>query len=104
MTCFWQLYRGDTLYRVQTDEKQNADKMLRRKEFLLVPTSKGVWIFNTSATRPDIMLKIMKSITGNKPRKNSVEDIIYLEPTLTSAKVISTAPVSKNVPEPTLFG
>lgn len=69
MTYLWQEERGQKFYRVQTDEKEIADKLKRRKGYKLSAYSlKGhpLWIFTCRFTRPDIAKKVLKSATGEK--------------------------------------
>jgi hypothetical protein len=80
MTYLWQEERGLKFYKVQTDEKEIADKLKRRMGFKLcaVSMNKNLWIFNCQFTRPDIAKKTIKSVT-NKKVKNDSEGIFFYD-------------------------
>lgn len=74
MTYLWQEERGQKFYRVQTDEKEVAHKLKRRKGFKLCGWSingNSLWIFSCSFSRPDIAKKVLKSVTGQMPKIDS---------------------------------
>lgn len=68
MTYLWQEARGMSFYKVQTDEKEIADKLKRRAGFRLCAVSFNtkLWIYICEFTRPDIAKKTLKSVTGKK--------------------------------------
>ncbi|MBM3712196.1 MAG: hypothetical protein FJW56_01975 [Actinobacteria bacterium] len=79
MTYLWQEERGQKFYRVQTDEKEVADKLKRRNGFKLIGwslNSHRLWIFSNKFSRPDIAKKVLKSVTGKKPNIDA-EGIIW---------------------------
>lgn len=81
MTYLWQEERGNVYYRAQTDEKDIADKLKRRKGFTLagIPMNeKSIWIFTCQFTRPDIAKKVLKSVTGKNAKIDS-EGVIFYE-------------------------
>ncbi|NMB82016.1 MAG: hypothetical protein GYA14_09375 [Ignavibacteria bacterium] len=74
MTYLWQEERGQKFYRVQTDEKEVAEKLKRRNGFKLSGWSingHSLWIFACTFTRPDIAKKVLKSVTGQKSNIDS---------------------------------
>jgi hypothetical protein len=69
MTYLWQEERGQKFYRVQTDEKEIANKLKRRNGFKLSAWSMNghkLWIYTCTFSRPDIAKKVLKSVTGQK--------------------------------------
>ena len=81
MTYLWQEERGRKIYRVQTDEKEVADKLKRRNGFKLIGWSifgKKLWFFSNEYSRPDIAKKVLANVTCKKPKIDS-EDVIFYE-------------------------
>ncbi len=78
-TCMWQEERGKKFYKVQTNDKDIANKIKRRNGFHLCAkaVNANLWIFSCEFTRPDIAKKTLKSITGLKVEYNKNEDIFY---------------------------
>ncbi|MHB8843060.1 MAG: hypothetical protein ACYC56_14945 [Candidatus Aquicultor sp.] len=79
MTYLWQEERGKQYYKVQTDEKEVANKMKRRNGFRLCgyAVNDNLWIFTCQFARPDIAKKTLKSITGKKVKIDSEGEFIY---------------------------
>lgn len=79
MTYLWQEERGKKYYKVQTDEKEVANKMKRRNGFHLsgCAVNAGLWIFTCQFTRPDIAKKTLKSITGKNVKIDSEGEFVY---------------------------
>ena len=84
----WQEERGKKYYKVQTDEKDVANKMKRRNGFRLcgyavnaVPANGAngtrLWIFSCEFSRPDIARKTIKSITGKNGNIDSEGEFVY---------------------------
>ncbi|MFH1196970.1 MAG: hypothetical protein V1720_14830 [bacterium] len=74
MNYFWQLQRGQTEYRLQTDERAIYEKLKRRNGFNLVGCSisgQNLWIYSCNFSRPDISTKTFQNITGQKPEIDS---------------------------------
>ena len=72
MTYLWQEESGKKYYRVQTDDKDIAKKLVRRNGFPLSAygmnsdseNGSGLWIFCCEFSRPDIARKTIESVTG----------------------------------------
>ncbi|MHB8336123.1 MAG: hypothetical protein ACYDEE_01750 [Ignavibacteriaceae bacterium] len=79
MTYLWQEERGKKYYKVQTDEKDVANKMKRRNGFRLCgyAVNDNLWIFTCQFSRPDIAKKTLKSITGKNGKIDSEGVFIY---------------------------
>lgn len=79
MVCMWKEERGKPYYRFQTEERQAADKMKRRKKFKLVCTGLNCkfWIFQALFNRPDKARNALKALTGGKVEFDRNEDIFY---------------------------
>ncbi len=79
MTFLWQEERGNIFYRVQTDDKDIANKLKRRNGFKLsaAAINANVWIFNCSFKRPDIAKKTLKSVTHKSINIDSEGVIIF---------------------------
>ena len=79
MTYLWQLERGQNIYRVQTDEKEVADKVKRRNGFKQcdVSITNPLWIFSSTFSRPDIAKKTLKSVTLKNPKIDSEGLFVY---------------------------
>ena len=79
MTYLWQEERGKVFYKVQTDDRQIAKKLKRRKGFRLYAQglNEDLWIFNCEFKRPDIARKTLKSITKKKAEIDSEGAFVY---------------------------
>lgn len=80
ITYLWQMERAKSNYRVQTDDKETADKLKRRNGFTLIGNSlnaKKLWVYSCEFTRPDIAKKTLKSVTGKNPKIDSEGLISY---------------------------
>ena len=77
MTCMWREIKGDTIYRFQTDEKDIAIKMKRRKKFWLVGWGMNcsLWIYRVHFSRPDLARAALTSLTGKKIKYIPEEDV-----------------------------
>lgn len=79
MTYLWQEERGKRFYKVQTDDRNAANKMKRRNGFHLcaVAVNENFWIFSCEFARPDIARKTLKSIMGKKEKLDSEGMFVY---------------------------
>jgi len=86
MAYMWQEERGIIYYRFQTDEIDIANRMKRRKKFILVGWGVNckLWIFQSTFSRPDIARKAFKSIIGGKIEFDDREEIFFSEGILSS--------------------
>ncbi len=86
MTYMWQEERGKKYYRFQTDERDIAKNMRRRKKFVLVGwgVKCELWIFQSTFSRPDIARNAFKSITGRKAEYDDRAEIFFSEGLLSS--------------------
>ena len=79
MTHMWQLQRGENLFKFQSDESVVADKMRRRKKFIL--TGRGLncklWIYIATFYSPQKARGALAQLTGRKVKKDSSKDIYY---------------------------
>lgn len=81
MLCMWQEEKGKPYYRFQTDDKNLADKMKRRKKFKVTATiyNPDGWIFLTEISKPFIAKKMFKALCGENAILNKNDDIFYQE-------------------------
>ena len=79
MTYLWQEERGKKFYKIQTDDREAANKMKRRKGFSLsaFAINDNLWAFNCEFKRPDIARKTLKSITGKNGKMDSEGMFVY---------------------------
>jgi hypothetical protein len=78
MTYFWQEERGKNYYRLQTDDIEISEKLKRRNGFRLIGQSMNaekVWLYICQFARPDIALKVLKSISKSKIEKIDSEGL-----------------------------
>jgi len=79
MTYMWQEQRGVMVFRFQTDESRIAEKMRRRKRFIL--TGEGLncklWIYIATFYSPQKARGALAQLTGRKVKKDSCKDIYY---------------------------
>ncbi len=75
----WQEQRGVMVFRFQTDESRIAEKMRRRKRFIL--TGEGLncklWIYIATFYSPQKARGALAQLTGRKVKKDSCKDIYY---------------------------
>jgi hypothetical protein len=86
MTNMWQEERGKKYYRFQTDEIDIANRMKRRKKFILVGWGDNceLWIFQAIFSRPDIARNAFKSIMGGRIEFDDKKEIFFSEGILSS--------------------
>ncbi|MGD1006040.1 MAG: hypothetical protein ABR980_02275 [Ignavibacteriaceae bacterium] len=77
MTYLWQPERGIMIFRFQTDERNVADKMKRRKYFKLIGYShnSNLWVFVAPFYSPQKARKSLERLTGRKAKKDSLEGV-----------------------------
>jgi len=79
MTYMWKEQRGLMIFRIQTDEARVAEKMRRRKKFIL--TGEGLncklWIYIATFYSPQKARGALAQLTGRKVKKDYSKDIYY---------------------------
>jgi len=79
MIEMWQEERGKPFYRLQTKNREAANKMKRRNKFKL--SSLGLncdwWVFVATFKRPDIAKKTLKTLAGNVVKFDKKDDVFY---------------------------
>jgi hypothetical protein len=76
----WQEQRGIMIFRIQTDEPTVAEKMRRRKKFILIGRGMNckIWIYIASFYSPQKARGALGQLTGRKVNKDSSEDMYYV--------------------------
>jgi len=79
MTYMWQEQRGVMVFRFQTDESRIAEKMRRRKRFILAGEGLNckLWIYIATFYSPQKARGALAQLTGRKVKKDSCKDIYY---------------------------
>ncbi len=75
----WQEQRGVMVFRFQTDESRIAEKMRRRKRFILAGEGLNckLWIYIATFYSPQKARGALAQLTGRKVKKDSCKDIYY---------------------------
>lgn len=78
-TDLWQEERGVNIFRIQTDEKDVADKLKRRKNFKLVAWGMNcpLWIFVCSFYSYQKARKALRNLTNRPVQKDSEEGVYF---------------------------
>lgn len=79
MIEMWQEERGKPFYRLQTKNREAANKMKRRNKFKL--SASGIncnwWIYLATFKRPDLARKALKTLAGNVVKFDKKDDVFY---------------------------
>jgi hypothetical protein len=75
----WQEERGKKFYRFQTDNREIANNLKRRKNFKLVGCGVNckLWIFQSTFSRPDIARKTFQNITKGEIEFDAREEVLF---------------------------
>ncbi len=88
MTYLWQEVRGDKWWRIQSNDPSVKRKLQRRKNTSLCIKcyNDPMKVFRTQYYKPEKARKSLERITGQKPEKDAVNDLFFVEtaPILTS--------------------
>jgi len=75
----WKEQRGLMFFRFQTDEPKVAEKMRRRKKFILAGDGLNckIWIYIATFYSPQKARGALAQLTGRKVKKDISKDIYY---------------------------
>ena len=79
MTYMWKEQRGLMFFRFQTDEPKVAEKMRRRKKFILAGDGLNckIWIYIATFYSPQKARGALAQLTGRKVKNDISKDIYY---------------------------